>query len=221
MKVYFISGLGADRTIFKNLELPFGTEAVHLDWIRPLDNESLRSYATRLSNGIDPAQPFILIGLSFGGMLAVEISKLMEPSLLILISSVTCSNQLPRYYHWAGSCGLHKVIPIQFFRQASLMKRLFTTETSEDKKFLREMIRKLDPAFIKWALNAIVCWRNNVVPKNYIHIHGSGDLILPLHCVKPSHVIKGGGHLMIVNRAIEINRILNQEIPVSVKFINQ
>jgi pimeloyl-ACP methyl ester carboxylesterase len=210
MKAYFISGLGADRVIFKNLELPEGIEAVHIDWISPLENESLCSYASRLSQKIDPSQPFILIGLSFGGMLAVEISRFLKPLQLILISSVTKSDQLPRFYRWAGNCGLHKIIPVNFFKQASLMKRLFTTETSEDKKLLRQMIRKLDPAFIKWALNAIVCWRNPDDPQNYIQIHGSGDLILPLRRLKPTHIIKGGGHLMVVNRANEINRVIGE-----------
>ena len=53
MKVYFISGLAADKRIFKNLRLPEGFEPVYLDWISPLKDESLRDYALRLAKKID------------------------------------------------------------------------------------------------------------------------------------------------------------------------
>ena len=45
MKIYFISGLAADRRIFKNLRLPDGFEPVYLDWISPLKDESLHADA--------------------------------------------------------------------------------------------------------------------------------------------------------------------------------
>ncbi|MBC7849623.1 MAG: hypothetical protein H7Y31_07800, partial [Chitinophagaceae bacterium] len=53
MKVYFISGLAADRRVFKNIVLPDEHEIVHLDWITPLKGESLREYSQRLSSPID------------------------------------------------------------------------------------------------------------------------------------------------------------------------
>ena len=50
-KVYFISGLGADKRIFSFLDLSF-CEPVFIDWITPLKNESLESYALRLRKQI-------------------------------------------------------------------------------------------------------------------------------------------------------------------------
>jgi hypothetical protein len=41
MKVYFISGLGADERVFQRLELP-GIEQVHLGWISPTKKKSLK-----------------------------------------------------------------------------------------------------------------------------------------------------------------------------------
>ena len=43
-------------------------------------------------------------------------------------------------------------------------------------------------------------------------IHGDADLILPIKPLKPPHVIKGGTHLMIVNRAAEISVIINEAL---------
>jgi pimeloyl-ACP methyl ester carboxylesterase len=208
MKAYFISGLGADRTVFRNIKLPESYEPVYLDWIRPELNESLTSYARRLSAAINPAEPFVLIGLSFGGMLAVEISKILKPVQTIIISSIQGVQDLPSMYKWAGRMKLQKLVPVSFFKQASIIKRLFTAESKEDKFFLREMIRKTDPGFIKWAMNAILQWDNTYKPFNCVHIHGSQDGILPLKCTSPTHIIPRGGHMMIMNRAGEINKII-------------
>jgi pimeloyl-ACP methyl ester carboxylesterase len=212
MKAYFIPGLGADKTVFRNIKLPNTLEPLYLEWIEPLPNESLCNYASRLSSRIDQSEPFILVGLSFGGMLAVEISKIHKPSRLILISSIPGIQDLPTIYKWAGRLRLQKMVPVSLFIKASRLKRFFTTETKEDKVFLLEMIRKTDPKFIKWALNAILHWDNKMLPENCIHIHGKMDGILPINCTHPTHVIPRGGHLMVMNRAREINKILEENL---------
>jgi len=208
VKVYFISGLAATGNIFRNIKLPQYCEAVYLDWIPPEKNESLPQYALRLSQKIDTSKPFSLMGLSFGGMLAVEIAKVLNPSCLILISSIPSFQHLPYYYKWAGKLRLHKIIPVSFIRSASVLKRFFTTETKEEKKMLKAMITNSDAHFIRWAINAILTWKNTEIPKNVLHIHGTKDGILPMRFTKPTHNIKKGGHLLVLSRAEEINKIL-------------
>ena len=110
MKAYFISGLGADKKAFQKIKLPSGYESVYLDWIPPQKNESLGNYARRFSSLIKNDDAFILIGLSFGGMLASEIARLRRPMKTIIISSLASSNELPWYFKQAGKIGLHKEI---------------------------------------------------------------------------------------------------------------
>ena len=212
MKAYFIPGLGADKTVFRNIESPSSVEPIYMEWIEPGKDESLASYASRLSAGIDTSEPFIIVGLSFGGMIAVEISKYYKPYKLVLISSIPGIQDLPVMYKWAGILRLQKMVPVSLFIKASRLKRFFTTETKEDKIFLQEMIRKTDPKFIKWALNAILQWDNKTLPENCIHIHGKLDGILPINYTHPTHVIPRGGHLMVMNRAREINKILEENL---------
>jgi pimeloyl-ACP methyl ester carboxylesterase len=207
VNVYFIPGLAADHTVFKYITLPQGFAACYLYWIPPLAKESLPDYACRLAEQMDTKNPFILVGLSFGGMLAVEIAKLFKPVCTILISSIPSNQHLPYYFHAAGRLRLHKIIPISFIQHASILKRLFTTETREDKVLLKAMIRKSDVRFIRWAMHAVLSWTNNYVPENLIQIHGTRDGILPHRFTKPTYLISGG-HLMIFNQSKEINRIL-------------
>ena len=209
MKVYFISGLGADSRVFRHLQLPSPHQPVYLDWITPQQDESLSHYAIRLAQGIDTTEKFGLVGLSFGGMLAIEIAKKFKPEVLVLISSVSCTQQLPFYYKLAGKLRLHKLLPVSLFLHASVLKRIFTTETSEDKKILREMIRNCDHKFVKWAFHAVLTWDHGLPTVPCIHIHGSRDGILPCRFTQPTHIIKKGGHLMVLNRPREINRVLS------------
>ena len=85
MKVYGISGLGADKRVFEKLTLDL--ELIPIDWITPYKNERIEDYAKRLSKKIDKKEEFIIIGVSFGGLIATEISKILKSKLTILISS--------------------------------------------------------------------------------------------------------------------------------------
>ncbi|HJW18477.1 MAG TPA: alpha/beta hydrolase [Flavisolibacter sp.] len=210
MKVYFFSGLGADRRVFRHIQLPAGYEPVFIDWIPPLENESLSSYSFRLSKKIDVAESFSLIGLSMGGMIAAEIANCKKPEHLVLISSIPASNQLPPYYRLLARMKLHRILPISFFLKGAVLKRLFTSESKEDKRLIRNMISKVDVSFIRWGMEAIVNWQMENIPGNIIHIHGSKDEILPRRYTRPTITIPGGGHLMVLNRSSEINKILRE-----------
>ncbi|MFT3824600.1 MAG: alpha/beta hydrolase [Chitinophagaceae bacterium] len=208
MKVYFISGLAADRRVFKHIRLPEGYEAVYLDWIDPQPGESLGDYALRLALPIDTTEPFALIGLSMGGMIATEISKRLDSSALVLISSVPLASHLPGYFRIAATLRLHKVVPIGLVKASAKMKRLFTVETNEDKIMLRQIIQDSDNRFIRWAMDAILKWKNDQLPVVYTHIHGTRDEVLPLRFTRPTHIIKKAGHLMVMTNAREVNRII-------------
>jgi pimeloyl-ACP methyl ester carboxylesterase len=208
MKVYFISGLAADRRAFKHISLPEGFEAVYLDWITPLENELLPDYALRLAAGIDVYEPFALVGLSMGGMIASEIARQYVPMATILISSIPVASHLPTHFKWAGALQLHKLVPVRFVQSAAIMKRLFTTEAPEDKAMLKKMIIESDMDFIRWAMGAILKWKNEKQPSSYVHIHGTRDEVLPIRFTNPTHIIREAGHLMVMNRAQEINAIL-------------
>jgi pimeloyl-ACP methyl ester carboxylesterase len=208
MKVYFISGLAADSRVFRNIQLPVHCEAVFIDWIAPEKNESLQNYSLRLAQKIDTSGPFAIIGLSMGGMITTEIIKLYNPVVAVLISSIPSSKQLPGYFKVAGSLRLHKIVPISLVKSMSVLKRLFTTETPEDKIILRQIVKDSDTNFIRWAMGAILNWNSETLPSSYIHIHGSKDEVLPLRLTKPTHVISKAGHLMVMSRAAEINAIL-------------
>lgn len=212
-KIYLISGLGADKRAFRKLVFPNEYQCVYLDWIPMLLDDTLESYAERLSSTINKAEPFYLIGLSFGGMLATGITKVTNPVRTFLISSNAVSSELPWYYKFAGQIKLQKIVPLSLIKTTnSFGLELFGAKTKEEKTLLKQLIFDSDPKFIKWALNCILSWRNKTRPSQLIHIHGTADNILPIKYTKPDYTIEGGSHFMVYAKAAEITTIIVTEI---------
>src|SRR5688572_22332577 len=95
-KIFLLSGLGADKRVFDFLDLS-EYSVHHVTWNKPLVGESMASYAERLLPQISENRP-ILIGVSFGGMIALEIAKLISVEKVILISSAKSSDAIPSYF---------------------------------------------------------------------------------------------------------------------------
>lgn len=204
-KIYFISGLGADKRVFRKLAFPADLECIYLDWLNPNANESLADYAKRLSSEIDTAEPFILVGLSFGGMLATEIAKILQPEQTFIISSLTSYKEIPWYFRFAGKLRVHQAVSIDLAkRSGSLAHRLFGLKKQDEKAMLNQIIADTDPVFLKWALGCILNWENTIKPPNLTHIHGETDKILPLKYTRPDIIINKGGHLMVYTHAKQI-----------------
>ena len=215
MKAYFISGLGADKKAFQKIKLPAGYEPVYLDWIIPEKDESLSHYAKRFSSLIKHDDAFVLIGLSFGGMLACELARLRNPLKTIIISSVASSDELPWYYKKAASLRLHKYVPIKLLAAGSMLKNMMGTKSKEDKAIIINYAKYADPNLIRWSMHAILSWERSERLPGVVHVHGTNDHMLPIKYTRPDHIIKNGGHLMIFNRAEEVNKILSEVLTFS------
>ena len=214
MKAYFISGLGADKKAFYKLKLPEGYQPVYLDWIAPLKNESLKEYAKRFSAAINTQEDFIIIGLSFGGMIASEIARISKPKKLIIISSIAVSDELPWYFRLAGRLRIQKIIPLQFYKTATILNHFMGSKNRADKAMVLSFVRQTPPSFIRWSLNSILSWEQHERLENMVHIHGSSDRLLPIRYTNAAHVVQKGKHLMVLNKADEVNIILGQVLSV-------
>jgi pimeloyl-ACP methyl ester carboxylesterase len=210
MKAYFISGIAADRRLFRRIELPAGFEPVYIDWIKPLHNESLQHYAYRLSENINVKELFIVIGTSLGGIIAIEIALKYGPAAVIIIGSVPLASQLPGYFRIAAKLKIHKLIPGSFYKTSATAKHYFSREDAEDRKIIIQMIHETDSAFIRWGINAVLNWQNDQLPKFLYHIHGTRDEMFPYSLVSPTHTISKGDHVIVITRATEINIIIGE-----------
>jgi pimeloyl-ACP methyl ester carboxylesterase len=210
--IYCISGFGADERVFSKLD--FGDNHVHfIQWKIPEKNETLASYAKRMQQEIHHPNP-ILIGLSFGGMMAIEIAKLIPLEKIILISSIRDRYELPFFMKLTAALRLNKIIPLKPYKILEPIENYdLGVETEEEKQLLREYRKNINQDYTDFAINEIVNWKNEWSPENVIHIHGTNDHIFPIKYIKnPQYVIQGGGHLLLMNNADEVNQILKKEL---------
>ncbi len=213
MTLYFISGLGADERVFQKLVLPQEWNLKYIQWIAATPSETLSSYSKRISAGIDTSDEFVLIGLSFGGIIAVELSKLMKPKLTVLISSISTKNELPRLLSIIAQLKLDVLTPASWYKAPnSFLYWFFGARASEEKRLLRQNIAQTPAPFIKWAIHEIINWKNEARPFPLVHIHGTRDHLFPCYRTRADIKIKGGGHLMVHDRAAEMSRILTEKI---------
>lgn len=211
--VYCISGLGADERIFCKLQVP-ETTFHFVQWQQPLENETIGNYAARLSEQVSHMDP-ILMGVSFGGMMAIEIAKLVSVDKVVLISSVKSFRELPR---WMKLCGkyrfdsilpskpLHSIRPLKALRP--VQNYFLGTETEEEKAIANHFRDNVDPVYLRWSIKQVLNWQNEWQPRNFYHLHGEKDHIFPLKKVKATHVVQNAGHFMIMNKCEQINAIL-------------
>jgi pimeloyl-ACP methyl ester carboxylesterase len=210
--IYCISGFGADERVFENLD--FGENEVHfISWKIPEKKEPLFSYAKRMSEDIIYPDP-ILIGLSFGGMMSIEIAKIISVQKVILISSISTFHELPLFMKIAGKLRLNKLIPMKPYPILEPLENYnLGVETKEEKKLLKEYRKNLNLQYSNWAMDQVVNWKNDWIPPHLVSIHGTKDHIFPIRYIqKPDYIIRGGGHLISMNNSEEVNKILKDEL---------
>ncbi len=211
MNIYCFSGLGADERIFHKLRIP-GATLHFVPWIEAVAEESLPAYALRLGQTIKQEKPFCLLGVSFGGMLAAELSQVLESKHTFIVSSALSSSEITPLIRLAGKTGIYKSLPEALIRHPNFVVfRAFGLITDSEKKLFSQIMHDTDIDFLKWAITAILNWDSHKAPE-VTRIHGDADLIIPLKDQKIHHLIKGGTHFCILQQADQISEFIESMI---------
>jgi len=208
-KIFLVAGMGADTRIYNNIELPVDYEVIPVDWIEPHQTDTLQTYAQKLIYQYDIKPKDIVIGNSLGGMLAIEIAKKINLKKTILISSIKTIDEAPGFYKLFRALPVYKIIPNKMLTTAGfLIKPIFGNMSDADLWLFKDMLRNTSPTFLKWAMGAALNWENKIIPPNVYHINGDADRMFDFKKIKDAAVVKGGTHIMIFNRAKEIDKWL-------------
>jgi pimeloyl-ACP methyl ester carboxylesterase len=210
-ELYIFSGLGADERVFQLMNF-FEFSPNFIKWIPPTKDETIESYASRIRSQINSPNA-ILIGLSFGGIMAIEVAKLIETEKVILIASAKTKSEIPFYFRLIGKLRLLKLVPVSFLKKYNFITSwFFGAKKKSEKILLKQILKDTDPVFLKWALEKVIYWENKNERKNIFHIHGTLDRILPIRFVKSDCLIEKGGHFMTLSHSEEISNILNKAL---------
>ena len=208
--IYFMPGLAASPTIFEKILLPKEDfEIFFLDWEIPLDHESLLEYAKRITEKIRHKNP-VLIGVSFGGILVQEMAKFVDARKVIIISSVKSNLEFPLRMKIAKTTKAYKLIPMNMFLDIEkLAKFSFGDKVNQRLKLYEKFLSVRDRRYLEWAIEQIILWDRTQADPDVVHIHGDADEVFPIKNIKNCIVVKGGTHIMILNKF----RWLNENLP--------
>ncbi|MEN2414829.1 alpha/beta hydrolase [Flavobacterium mesophilum] len=208
--VYFMPGLAASPAIFERIKLDESVFETHLlEWEIPKQKESLSDYALRIAQKIKHENP-ILIGVSFGGILVQEISKHIKAQKVIIISSVRSNAEFPRRMKIGKSTKAYKLIPMKLILNIeNLAKYSFGEKVKKRIKLYEKFLAVRDLNYLQWAVESVILWDRNTVDDNVIHIHGDQDDVFPIKYINKCIVVKGGTHIMILNKY----KWLNENLP--------
>lgn len=207
-KVFVIAGLGADSRAFDKIDLG-ENEVIKVAWIEPDKTDTLKTYAQKLILQYNITPLSIVIGNSLGGMLAIEIAKTLPLKKTILISSIKTIDEAPGYFSLFRTLPVYKIIPGGLISSMGFMIRfVFGKMTEADEWLFNDMLKKSSPKFMKWAMRATVNWDNKTVPQNVYTIAGNKDHVFDYRRIDNAIIVNGGTHIMIFDRADDINKIL-------------
>jgi pimeloyl-ACP methyl ester carboxylesterase len=205
--VYIIGGLGATSASLGRL-VGTGWNVHPIEWIPPSKSENISEYARRVCSQIHHSKPAI-IGVSLGGILALEISKLVPTERLILISTL----HGPGNINWLARQITKAFIPVLAFlikskRCFRVLCWLLSARTDAQKRLLTSSVDALDFDFLRWAIREVLNCTNLHIPPNAFTIHGTDDRIFPMR--QADYPIEGAGHFMVVDRATELSELIGE-----------
>ena len=207
--VYLMPGMSANSLIFEKIKFPENFKLHKLDWINPDIDESIENYAKRLSEKIVHKYPD-LIGVSFGGILVEEISKIVKVDKLIIISSIKCNKEMPSHMKFGKITKSYKLLPVKWINDfESLISFVLGPKIKKRVDLYRKYLSVRDENYLSWSLREMIEWKQSKPLKNIIHIHGTKDLVFPTLYIKNFIEVPRGDHAMILKRA----EWINQNIP--------
>ena len=210
--VYLMPGMSANSLIFEKIKFPKNFELHKLDWISPNIDESIENYAERLSEKIVHKNP-VLIGVSFGGILVQEISKIIKVNKLIIISSIKCNKEMPSHMKFGKITKSYKLLPVKWINDfESLISFVLGPKIKKRVDLYRKYLSVRDENYLSWSLREMIEWKQSKPLKNIIHIHGTKDLVFPTLRIKNFIEVPRGDHAMILKRAEWINQNLPKMI---------
>lgn len=207
--VYLFPGTGSDARLFSEIKLPEGFQAVNISYPVPAKKATMADYASVLAAQIDTSQPFVLLGVSIGGMLCTELAEQLQPVKTIIISSAKCRSELPRHYRFQHYIPLNKLFGARAIKLLSpAAQYVVEPDSRRNRATFKAMLHDKKPKFLKRAVNMIINWERTSYSPDIIHIHGQKDHTLPMKNLSPSIIVKNGSHMMTLTRGEEISELL-------------
>jgi pimeloyl-ACP methyl ester carboxylesterase len=208
LNYYLIPGMGADKRLFQHFHLPNG-RVHHLDWIPHASSKNLADYAQLMAQTITTDNN-IIVGSSMGGMVTVEISKIIKPKGVALVSAPTGRHEFPRSLKSLNALKLHKALsPSQIMRLSKLADTFMGFRSNEQRALFYDMMKGNGPEFLHFSIDAVLGWQNVTAPEvPFIQIIGTKDRLFTKAKSPNAIMIEGSGHFTAFEKGKEVSELI-------------
>ena len=206
--IYFVPGLAADKEIFENISLPENLYTLHIiSWLIPSKKETMAQYAKRMAAFVTEKNA-VLVGVSFGGVVAQEMNSFLKLKKLIIISSIKTKFELPTKFKIAKKIKFYKLIPTRLFLTSEkLLSNSLLGPTSRKRlKSYQDYLHIRDKRYLDWAIKNMLCWKQDIPLPGVYHIHGDNDLVFPIKNINNVITVQGGSHIMLLTKGPQVSR---------------
>ncbi len=218
-RLVFLPGLGADAALFAPQLAAFPGAGVPA-WIAPKGREPLGDYAERFGGTLKVDGPWVAVGFSFGGMVALEMASRLEPGRrplgVVLLSGVRSRAAVSGAFRVQRAVG--GLVPHGLVRRAlnGPAARAFARRDGLGERHTQDLMamsRRADVPFLLWGSRACCHWVfDGRCPVPVRHLHGRRDRIIPY---VPHPALEGGraevidaGHLITWTAPEAVNRFI-------------
>lgn len=208
MKLYVISGLGADFSVLEKITFPPQLKVVFIAWLIPHRDEPLPDYVRRMAEFIDESEPFALLGYSFGGMIVQEINRVKPAQKVIIMGSIRSDAEKSRFIKIGQYTHIPKILPEKLFNTRSATAYAFIRKIIDPRNpGMMKYLRVTDPYYLKWGVQRVSEWKFERNPE-VIQILGTKDIVFPIRNSHPDYVVEGGTHLFPLTKHRRVSEIL-------------
>lgn len=214
LRLIFIPGMGADERLF----VPQREHGLDFEVPRfpvPEPDDDMARYARRIRDLLELDGPCVLVGVSFGGMVAYELAAMCPAKCVLLIASCRDRRAIPRYYdaaEWVSRWIPDPLIRRRCEASGRMIARLEALSDEHD-HLVRAMSRDVPVPFLRRVGRMILRWRPpERLPCPVRAIHGARDRIIPVRRVRPDEIVDDGGHLISLTHAERVNRFIERHL---------
>lgn len=212
-RIIQISDIGADHSAFSRLQYSSEFSVIHAHWLELEDrDETFHSYCQRMAQTYHINKDDILIGFSFGGLIAQELAKTIGHKHVVLISSFRNKNDLQPLMSFGLKWKLNRLLPS--FRVpyiSNFTAHFLNSKQKEGRKVIDEMLRKSDFSLLNWCIKQIgQIDLSETFSSNYLCFTGQKDKLVK-DWNSSNHIsVANGEHFMVFDQADIINEHLNK-----------
>lgn len=221
LRTICLPGLGADCRLFEDVN-PFLADSVCPDYIPARGREGLGEYSVAFAERLDLSEEFVVLGMSFGGMVALEAAMRHEGFArqckgILMVSSCRDKSAIDAAFKKRSQ--LLAYLPDSLLRLGlvTFSERFSPHDPIDNRQrlLLRGMASDTDLRFFRWAVQACAAWNRGTwsaadVSVPIRQVHGANDDVIPIPGGHADEMVSDGGHLLNFTHAEHIAAELEQ-----------